>query len=167
MSDTFYEESVFKKHWTWWPTMFCSMMHSMLTWHDMSYTKINKEGLITYVFKFRRGKRIHTALQMSRSKKLKIIIAERFISHHELAVLNSQHASIQSTSGILTKTHAPLTTIITEFKQSKNYQKSLCVNKWLTPPTPLSSSPIYPTLRTQTVDKLCYLVAMAKMNCKS
>ena len=97
MSDTFYEESVFKKHWTWWPTMFCSMMHSMLTWHDMSYTKINKEGLITYVFKFRRGKRIHTALQMSRSKKLKIIIAERFISHHELAVLNSQHTSIQST----------------------------------------------------------------------
>ena len=89
MSDTFYEESVFKKHWTWWPTMFCSMMHSMLTWHDMSYTKINKEGLITYVFKFRRGKRIHTALQMSRSKKLKIIIAERFISHHELAFLNS------------------------------------------------------------------------------
>ena len=52
----------------------------------MSYTKINKEGLITYVFKFRRGKRIHTALQMSRSKKLKIIMAERFISHHELAI---------------------------------------------------------------------------------
>ena len=79
---------------------------------------------------------LHTALQMSaRWKKLKIFVAQlNTVLHHELADLNSQHASIHSTSDILTKTHALPTTII------------LLI-------TPLSSSPLYPT-RVKTPDQL-------------
>ena len=91
------------------------------------------------MFKFRRANVwLHTALQKSsRLKKKKIFVAQlNAVSHHELAVLNSEHAFHQNlASGILTKTHALPPTIIPEFKQSKNDQKSLCVNKRLTPPT--------------------------------
>ena len=88
---------------------------------------MNKEELgkeMYYVFKFRRGERLATHSTTNVAKKAKSICwtAERYIiSNHELAVLNSQHASIQFTSGILTKTHTLPTTIIPEFKQSKHF----------------------------------------------
>ena len=120
----------------------------LTTWHGMTTTNINKEELgkdINYVFTFRWGKRVatHSTMNVVKTKNM-YCTAERCIT--SWAVLNSHHASIQSTSGILTKIQALPTTIIPDFKQSKNDQKSLCVNKRLTPPTPLSSSPLYPTL---------------------
>ena len=135
MSDTFYEESISKKHWTYDPI--CSAHCTQCWQRDMTWLSYQHQ---------QRGARkgnelclsceganlwLHTALQMSsRLKKQKMFVAQlTALSHHELAVLNSQHTPIQSTSGILTKTHALPTTIIPEFKQHKNDQKSLCVNK--------------------------------------
>ena len=65
--------------------------------------------------------------------------------------------------GILTKSHALPTTIIPEFKQSKNDQKSLCVNKRLTPW--LHYRHLHYTQHCMNADKLGYLVAMANINC--
>ena len=114
-----------------------------VTWHDYA-TNINKEQLgkeITYVFKFRRGKRVAT---QSTPNVVKIEKATNICCTAECCITSwagcSQfttriHPSIQSSN-------SP-TTIIPDFKHSKNDQKSLCVNKGL---TPLSSSSLYPTL---------------------
>ena len=64
---------------------------------------------------------LHTALQKSpRLKKHKIFVAQlNAVAHHELAVLNTH--SIQSTSGILTKTYALPTIIIPDTVDKLGY----------------------------------------------
>ena len=87
-----------------------------VTWHEQA-TNINKEELgeeINNAFKFRRGKCVatHSTTNVIKIEKQKIFVAQlNAISRHELAVLNSQHASIQSTFCILAKTHVLPTTI--------------------------------------------------------
>ena len=115
-----------------------------VTWHDYA-TNINKEQLgkeITYVFKFRRGKRVAT---QSTPNVVKIEKATNmwysWMLYHIMSWLFSIHNTHPSNLSIQSS-NSP-TTIIPDFKHSKNDQKSLCVNKGL---TPLSSSSLYPTL---------------------
>ena len=129
-----------------WPTMFCSSNPMLTTWHDMAKLPTRQEELgkeMNCVFEFRRGKRVassYTQHYKSRQDwKIKIYYLQSWTLYHIMSWL----LSIKFTYSIQSSLHQAFwpklmqspPQLIPEFKQSKNDQKTLCVDKRLIPPT--------------------------------
>ena len=175
MSDTFYEECLSKKQWTYDPLHSASC--SQCWQRHMTATNRNKEELgkeINYVFKFRRGKRVlatHSNANVVKIEKAKNICctAEHYITSWAGSGCTQFTTRIQpfyirhSEKNSFTP-HHNYSRI--QAKQEWPKQVTLCQQETDSNDSTIIISTIPNTVWTQTMDKLGYLVAMANINCK-